>query len=167
MEAKTVQCITQEMIQDWCEQAKASPRLRVNYNVHRQTDDPIQRLFIAARRDSYFRPHRHPGKREFAIVLAGRFDVYTFDEVGQIDTRVESGPAAAVCALEIPANVWHAWMPLDDASVFFEVKPGPYDPQTAAEFAPWSPAEGSPDVAAFLRSLAAAKAGMRKESFRS
>jgi hypothetical protein len=46
-----------------------------------------------------------------------------------------------------------------DESVFFEVKQGPYDAMTIAEFAAWSPEEGSAQVDAFVARLRHAKVG--------
>ncbi|EFK97559.1 hypothetical protein LDC_0403, partial [sediment metagenome] len=43
--------------------------------------------------------------------------------------------------------------------VFAEVKAGPYTPRTAAEFAPWSPAEGTPEAIPFLNRMRRADAG--------
>jgi cupin fold WbuC family metalloprotein len=149
--------ITAAMLDDLVMQAAANRRLRCNYNVHEQPSDPIQRLFIAAGLNSYFRPHRHPGKKEFAIVLRGLFDVITFDDMGRVSQRVSVGPDADVTGLEIPADVWHTWVPLEDQSVFFEVKPGPYDPATVVEFAGWSPAEGTAGVPAFYEKLLAVR----------
>lgn len=153
--------ITAAMLDALAVQAGASQRLRSNYNVHEEPSDPIQRLFIAACLNSYFRPHRHPGKKEFAIVLRGRFDVITFDHTGRVSQKVSVGPGAEVTGLEIPADVWHTWMPLEDRSLFFEVKPGPYDPATVVEFAGWSPVEGSAEVPVFYEKLLAAPVGER------
>lgn len=153
MSTTPMKLITAAMLDDLVVQAGTGNRLRSNYNVHEQPSDPIQRLFIAARLNSYFRPHRHPGKKEFAIVLRGLFDVITFDDTGRVTQRVSLGPAADVTGLEIPADVWHTWVPLADPSLFFEVKPGPYDPATVVEFAGWSPAEGSAEVPAFCEKL--------------
>jgi len=47
------------------------------------------------------------------------------------------------------------------ASVFLEVKQGPYDPATAVEFAPWAPPEGDPAVAQYQQWLRAARVGER------
>jgi hypothetical protein len=38
-------------------------------------------------------------------------------------------------------------------TVIFEVKKGPYNPETDKKFASWSPEEGSPDVKKFLARL--------------
>jgi cupin fold WbuC family metalloprotein len=157
MVATSMKLITEAMLDDLAARASANPRLRLNYNVHEQPSDPIQRLFIAACLNSYFRPHRHPGKKEFAIVLRGLFDVITFDDLGRVSRRVSVGPAAGVAGLEIPADLWHTWVPLADRSLFFEVKPGPYDPATVVEFADWSPAEGSAEVPAFFEKLMAVR----------
>ncbi|PKN70247.1 MAG: cupin fold metalloprotein, WbuC family [Deltaproteobacteria bacterium HGW-Deltaproteobacteria-12] len=159
MATTSMKLITSAMLNELVTQAGASQRLRCNYNVHEEPSDPIQRLFIAACLKSYFRPHRHPGKKEMAIVLRGLFDVITFDNMGRVSQRVPVGPAAAVNGLEIPADVWHTWVPLDDQSVFFEVKPGPYDPSTVVEFAGWSPAEGTAGVPAFYEKLLAVNVG--------
>jgi len=159
MVTTSMKLITAAMLDELVMQAGASQRLRLNYNVHEESSDPIQRLFIAACLNSYFRPHRHPGKKEMAIVLRGLFDVITFDNMGRVSQRVSVGPYAAVNGLEIPADVWHTWVPLDDQSVFFEVKPGPYDPSTVVEFADWSPAEGTEEVTAFYEKLLAVDVG--------
>lgn len=145
--------IRSTLLDDLSAHAGTLKRLRCNYNVHEQLSDPIQRLFIAARLNSYFRPHKHPGKVEFAIVIRGLFDVMTFDHKGELTERASVGPYADVIGLEIPSDVWHTWVPLEDHSIFFEVKPGPYDPSSVVEFASWSPMEGSEDVPAFSRKL--------------
>lgn len=151
--------VTRDLFAQMLEQAGASPRRRSNYNLHEQASAPVQRLFIAAKKDSYFRAHRHPAKWEFSIVVRGAFDVLTFDGQGVLTQRIRVGPNADVCAFELPPNIYHAWLPLEDDSLFFEVKEGPYDAATAAQFAPWAPAEGAREVDEFVRKLTHAKVG--------
>lgn len=151
--------VTPALFAQLIERAAASPRRRSNYNLHEQAEDPVQRLFIAAKRDSYFRVHRHPDKWEFSIVARGAFDVLAFDERGVVTQRIRIGPNAEVCAFELPPNTYHTWLPLEDDAIFFEVKQGPYDAATAAQFAPWAPAEGAPEVLDFVRKLSAAQIG--------
>lgn len=153
--------VTSHMMNEWIVKASEGPRLRINYNIHEHLSDPLQRLFIAARLSSYFRPHRHPGKSELAIVIRGLFDVIIFDDAGVVTERVAAGPQAETFALEIPPDAWHTWVPIVDESVFFEVKQGPYHPATAALFAPWSPEEGSPQVKEFQIRLQRARIGER------
>jgi len=153
--------VTSQMMDELIVKAGESQRLRTNYNIHESLSDPIQRLFIAAGVSSYFRPHRHPGKSEFALVIRGLFDVILFDDEGIVTKRVSIGPDTGVLGLEIPADQFHTWLPMAEASIFFEVKQGPYDPSSSLVFAPWSPEEGSMQVKAFQEKLLAARAGDR------
>jgi cupin fold WbuC family metalloprotein len=141
--------ITQDMMEDLISQAACSSRRRMNLNIHERLTDSVQRLFIAARQGTYFRPHRHPGKGEFALVIRGWFDVLTFDDAGMVLNRVSIGRNQRAFGLDIPPDVWHTWIPREDPSVFFEVKQGPYDPVSSMEFAAWAPEEGSVHVEAF------------------
>ena len=151
--------ITYDLIEELTAKAGLNARKRVNHNVHESPSDSVQRLFVAARPGSYFRPHRHPDKWEFAMVVRGRFDVLVFNDGGCVMDRRTVGPGADVAGFEMPANTWHSWIPLADDSVFFEVKKGPYDPKKAAEFALWAPEEGSPDAAGFAARLGKAGIG--------
>jgi len=153
--------VTYQIIDDLIVKAGESQRLRTNYNIHETLSDPVQRLFIAAGLSSYFRPHRHPGKSEFALVIRGIFDVILFDDEGIVTKRVSIGPATGILGLEIPADQCHTWIPMAEASVFFEVKQGPYDPSSSLVFAPWSPEEGTIQVKAFQKKLLAAREGDR------
>lgn len=145
--------ITTDLLNDLKAQAAASPRRRMNHNVHAQLSDPVQRLFVAARPDSYFRPHRHPDKWEFALIISGRFDLLVFNDTGRLTARHTLGPGTESIGIELEANTWHTWLALTDDAVFFETKQGPFDPQTISEFAPWSPAEGEADAPDFFTRL--------------
>ena len=153
--------ITNRMIDDLIAQAAKEQRLRTNYNVHESLSDPVQRLFIAAALTTYFRPHRHLDKCEFAIVLRGLFHILFFDDEGVVTERVSVGADTETFALEIPSDVCHTWMPMAEQSVFFEVKQGPYDPKKSLVFAPWAPEEGSAQVTQFQAKLLTAGIGDR------
>jgi cupin fold WbuC family metalloprotein len=139
--------------------AAASPRGRANHNVHASAEDPVQRFFIVANRHSYFRPHRHLTKSELALVVRGAFDVLTFDESGRVLARYAVGEGTGHIGYETPRATWHTLLARTDGSAFFEVKEGPYDQSTAAQFAPWAPAEGDPGIPQFLEWLRAAEPG--------
>ncbi|MEW9899638.1 WbuC family cupin fold metalloprotein [Chitinivorax sp. PXF-14] len=142
------------------QQAQQSPRRRANHNLHTELADPIQRLAIAMEPDTYVRPHRHPHTWELLYSLRGRFLVLHFDEQGTVTGRAILGDGTAV--LETPAGTWHAVLSLDEGGVIFEVKHGPYQAITDADFAAWSPAAG--DAADELMDwYAAARIGERFE----
>ena len=147
------------LLDELAAKAKASPRLRANHNVHASPADPVQRFFVCAQRESYFRPHRHVTRSELAVVLRGRFSVLTFDAEGVVTSRHEVGEDTPGLAFETPQGTWHTLIANADASTFLEVKEGPYDPAHAAEFAPWAPAEGEAAAKGFLAWLRAAQPG--------
>ena len=65
---------SQDILNELSANAASSPRLRAHHNIHASGSDPVQRFFVATQRDTYFRPHRHLTKCEFALVLRGYFD---------------------------------------------------------------------------------------------
>jgi cupin fold WbuC family metalloprotein len=150
---------SQSLLDELTAKAAASPRLRANYNIHASAADRIQRFFVAARRDTYFRPHRHSAKSEMALVFRGQFDVLTFDANGVVTGRYRVGSGTDSLGFETPQGTWHTLLAVTDDAAFFEVKEGPYDPATASEFAPWAPAEGHESVPAFLQRLRDAQPG--------
>ena len=77
-------------------------------------------------------------------------DVLTFDDSGCVTARHGVGAGQSAFAYETPQRTWHTIVPGSAGGAFFEVKEGPYDPATANEFAPWSPAEGDAGAARFL-----------------
>ena len=149
------------MLDELAARAAASPRLRTHHNVHESPADPVQRYFIVALRDSYFRPHRHAAKGETALVLRGRIDVLMFDSLGTVVARYATGEGAPNLGYETPAGTWHTLVLQSASAAFFETKEGPYDPATAVEQAPWAPAEGEAQARAYLDWLRAAEPGAR------
>jgi len=151
--------IDRELIDGLIRQATASARRRSNFNFHPAPADAVQRLLVAAKIDTYFRPHRHETKWECALVIQGSFDLYLFDDEGIITRKLRLGRSGEALGFEIPARTWHGWVPVDDDGVFFEVKEGPYDPLQGTTFASWAPPEGDAAVPVFLARLRAAKFG--------
>lgn len=128
--------ITATHLSDLSDQARLSPRLRANFNLHQELIDPIQRLAIAMEPDTLIMPHRHPHTWEILTALRGRFTVLIFDDEGRVIERAELGEDASV--VEIPAGGWHAVLSRDAGAVIFEVKHGPYTPIADADIAAWS-----------------------------
>lgn len=147
------------LLDELAARAAASPRLRANHNIHASPADLVQRFFIAANRASYFRPHRHRTKSELALVLRGRFDVVTFDGAGTVTARHPVGDGTPSIGFETPQGTWHTLLAAVDGATFLEIKEGPYDPASAAEFAAWAPPESDPGVARFLEWLRGAEVG--------
>ena len=141
--------------------AAASPRGRAHHTIHAGPADLVQRFLVVAGGGSYFRPHRHNARSELALLVRGAVDVLTFDEDGVVTARYGIGAGHDSFAYETPPRTWHTLLPGSDGAAFFEVKEGPYDPATASEFAPWSPAEGDARAVEFLAWLRRAQPGAR------
>lgn len=151
--------ISVSQLDELARQAAQSPRGRAHLNVHDSADDLVQRFFVAVEPRSYVRPHRHHTHAELLAVLRGRFDVLIFDEEGRVRERHGAGEGTGLLALETPRNTWHTLISAAPGSVFLEVKQGPYVPDTAVEFAPWAPPEGTQEAAKLLETLRNAASG--------
>ena len=151
--------VPRALLDELAAKAAASPRARAHHNIHASAADLVQRFLVVAQRESYFRPHRHTNRAELAVLLRGEVDVLTFDARGVVTGRQRVGAGSEALAYETPPGTWHTLLPLADGVAFLEVKEGPYDPATSTEFAPWAPAEGQPEVSAFLAWLRAAQPG--------
>jgi len=149
------------LLDELAAKAAAVPRGRAHYNIHASADELLQRFLVVAERRSYFRPHRHATKAELATLLRGGVDVLTFDDDGRVTARWSVGAGEGRFAYETPPLTWHTLLARADGTAFLEVKLGPYDPATAAEFAPWAPPEGDAAAPAYLAWLRTAPPGDR------
>ena len=145
--ADTVKIITADLFSQLNSKAAASPRLRVNHNIHPQLDDPVQRFFNAMQPGTYVRPHRHtdPQRWEFFLVLSGHVSVLLFDDKGRVTGRYELQEAGPTRGLEISPGQWHTLVAMQP-SILFELKEGPYNQLTDKDFAPWAPVEADSDA---------------------
>jgi cupin fold WbuC family metalloprotein len=127
------------------EEAVASPRLRMNRNLHAM-EDPVHRLFNAIEPGSYIRPHRHlhPPKTETMVAVAGRLGFLSFRDDGSVEETVLLDAAGDVFGVDVPAGVWHSFVSLAPGTVAFEAKAGPYVPAGEGDAAPWAPRESDP-----------------------
>lgn len=151
--------INQKHIQALNTQAKQSNRLRQHHNLHLSFDEPCQRLLNSIEPGSYIRPHRHSldPKTETLIAVSGLFGLVVFDDDGGILSASRFGTekyfrkdSEIDLGAELPSGVWHTVLALVPGSILLEVKAGPFDPDSAKEFAPWSPDENSSEVAIYM-----------------
>lgn len=111
------------------EQAKASPRLRMNYDLRNDASDTSQRMLNAIEPGSVVPIHRHQKTSETFVVLRGRVMEEFFDEFERIcSATYEVSAGGPVCALNIPAGTWHTLRSLESGTVILEVKDGAYEP---------------------------------------
>lgn len=121
--------ITQALLDNLTEQAKASPRLRINFDLRNSAEDGSQRMLNAIEPGSVVPIHRHRGSSETVVCLRGRMVEEYYDELERICTEtIELRPGGQVVALNIPAGQWHTIRSLESGTVIMEVKDGQYEP---------------------------------------
>ena len=121
--------ITQAILDKLTEEAKASPRLRMNLDLRNSADDQSQRMLNAIEPGSVVPIHRHQKTSETVVCLRGRLVEEYYDELERICTEaIELKPNGQTVALNIPAGQWHTVRALESGTVILEVKDGPYEP---------------------------------------
>ena len=121
--------ITQTLLDALTDQAKASPRLRMNYDLRNSADDHSQRMLNAIEPGSEVPIHRHRSSSETVVCLRGRLVEEYYDELERICTeRIELSPNGSVVALNVPAGQWHTVQALESGTVILEMKNGKYEP---------------------------------------
>ena len=121
--------IDNALLDSLTEQAKASPRLRMNYDLRNSSEDTSQRMLNAIEPSSLVPIHRHQKTSETVVVLRGRVVEEFYDELERIcSATYEVSSCGPVCALNIPAGQWHTLRSLESGTVILEVKDGAYEP---------------------------------------
>ena len=121
--------ITQALLDSLTEQAKASPRLRMNMDLRNSPEDKSQRMLNALEPGSPLPIHRHRKSSETVVCLRGRLVEDFYDELERICTEsIELSPNGPVVALNIPIGQWHTVRVLEPGTVIMECKDGPYEP---------------------------------------
>ena len=120
--------IDEKLLNDVSAQAKESPRLRMNYNFHQSLDDKCHRFLNAVEPGTKVEIHRHPTKDESFVLLRGKVRVNTYNDDGTVIESVVLCPEEGLYGINIPKNVWHKLESLEENSVIFECKEGPFIP---------------------------------------
>ena len=126
--------ITQALLDSLTEQAKASPRLRMHYDLRNSDKDLSQRMLNAIEPGSVIPIHRHQTSTETVTCLRGKIVWEFYDELERICTEsIEVSPNGPVVALNIPIGRWHTLRAMESGTVIMEAKDGPYEPQSPAD----------------------------------
>ena len=118
--------INKNFLDQVSEQAKASPRLRMNYNFHQSLDDKCHRMLNAVEPGTVVPIHKHPTKDESFVILRGKVRVTTHNDDGSIIEDVVLSQESGTSGVDIPKNVWHKLESLESGSVIYECKEGPF-----------------------------------------
>ena len=114
------------LLDEVSEQAKASERLRMNYNFHQSLEDKCHRMLNAVEPGTQVPIHRHPTKDESFVVLRGKVRVTTYNDDGSVLESVVLCQEEGRYGVDIKKGVWHNLESLELDSVIFECKEGPF-----------------------------------------
>ena len=117
---------TQAILDNLTEQAKASPRFRMNLDLRNSPDDQSQRMLNAIEPGTVMPIHRHRSSSETVVCLRGHFEEYFYDEDGNLTEIIDMVPGGVV--VNVPIGQWHSLKSLESGTVLLECKDGAYRP---------------------------------------
>lgn len=118
--------INQTLLDKLTEEAKASPRLRMNYDMRNSAEDLSQRILNALEPGTVIPIHRHKDSSETNICIRGHYEEYFYDEHGNLTETIDMYPGGPI--LNIEKGQWHSLKCLESGTILFEAKEGPYHP---------------------------------------
>ena len=109
-------------------QAKASPRLRMNYDLRNSSADGSQRMLNALEPGTVLPIHRHRGTSETVVILRGSVTQYFYDDAGTLTEEVTIAAGTDSVGMSVEAGRWHRLESLESGTVILECKDGPFVP---------------------------------------
>ena len=121
--------ITKAILDQLTEQAKASPRLRMNFDLRNSPEDQSQRMLNAIEPGSEMPIHRHKNTSETVVCLRGCLVEEFYDELERTCTEsIELKPGGPNFAVNVPAGQWHRVWAKESGTVLLESKNGVWEP---------------------------------------
>ena len=121
--------INKQLLDTLTAQAKASPRLRMHYDLRNSVEDESQRMLNAIEPGTEIPIHKHSATSEDVVVLRGVAEEVFFDEQGNETGCYQLVPGGDTPAIHIPKGQYHQLRSLQSGTVIFESKNGKYDPE--------------------------------------
>ncbi len=109
-------------------QAKASPRLRMNYDLRNSPADQSQRMLNALEPGTVMPIHRHRHSSETVVVLRGKVRWNYYNDQGELTDTFLVAPGTDLVGLCVPLGQWHSLECLETGTVIFESKDGAFEP---------------------------------------
>ena len=152
-----VAAIEMELIAAKAAAARVAERGREIHMFHAGHEELLHRMLNALQPGSYVPPHRHlaTAKAEAVILLQGSIGFVPFLDDGAVDTEhlLRLSQESGVLGFDCRPHVWHTFFALEQDTVVFEVKKGPFDAGKDKEFAPWAPEENDPSARDYLAAV--------------
>ena len=108
-------------------QAKASARLRMNYDLRNTPDDQSQRMLNALEPGTVMPIHRHRNTSETVVVLRGKVKWLYYNDKGELTDSILVEADGDIRGLSVPMGQWHSLECLESGSVILEAKDGAWE----------------------------------------
>lgn len=108
-------------------QAKASPRLRMNFDLRNTPEDHSQRMLNALEPGTVMPIHRHRNTSETVVVLRGKVKRLYYNDKGELTDTILVEAGGDICGLSVPMGQWHSIECLESGSVILETKDGAWE----------------------------------------
>ena len=118
--------IDKKVLDELTAKAKACERLRMNYDLRTSSNDTSQRMLNALEPGTMVPVHRHRSTAETVIIIRGKVKEILFNEAGEVAEEILMEVGGDCPVLQIPAGQWHSIEALEEGTVIFEAKDGPY-----------------------------------------
>ncbi len=105
------------------EEARDTPRLRMNYDLRNGENDGSQRMLNVWLPGSKLVVHRHQNTNETILVLKGRMDVILYNDDGHEIERYHMGGDSGIHGINVTKGSWHTVEALD-MTITFTAKSG-------------------------------------------
>ena len=125
--------INKTLLDSLTAQAKATPRLRMHYDLRNTPDDESQRMLNAIEPGTVIPIHKHSLTSEDVIVLRGIAEEVFFDDQGKETGRYQLIPGSDTPAIHIPKGQYHQLHSMQSGTVIFESKNTKYTPEGTEE----------------------------------
>ena len=119
--------INTNLLDDLTEQAKASPRLRMNFDLRNSPTDQSQRMLNALEPGTVMPIHRHLNTSETVVVLRGKVKWLYYNDKGELTDTILVEAGGDICGLSVPMVQWHSLECLESGSVILETKDGAWE----------------------------------------
>lgn len=121
--------ITTEILDELSQRAKESEMLRTHLDLRNSPADQSQRMLNAMEPGTKVPIHRHPTTNETVILLRGSVKELIYDNEGNLTEEVILKAGSEPNAMSIPSGTWHGLECLEEGTILFEAKDGPFAPR--------------------------------------
>ena len=121
--------LTKERLNELSQKAKGCEMLRTQLDLRNSTADQSQRMLNAMEPGTQVPIHRHPTTNETVILLRGSVKELFYNDNGELTDEVILKAGSEPNAISILAGIWHGLECLEEGTILFEAKDGPFAPR--------------------------------------